>query len=375
MTKPRVPHHSRRDFMQYVASAAGASIVTPAVAAAQGRGRGAAQPAAPPVNPNTPIQPMKLGVFGIDLTFWGIWADLLSPQGRYVGTSLLRMRPTHIWDKDTAKAQDFARRWGCEVVDRYDAMLGKVDAVLNGDLYNTPWQHLLMRPYLEAGVPCFLQRHWSDTIGHLDEMLDLSAKHNTPIMATVPFEHYPQTDALIAKLKSVGEINSVFGTAEIADEPHFHLPYMALKVLGYDVDWVSMTADDVRRVGYLNINYGYGKTESRPRPFVASLQGARPDVVSMTINGQQGTISASMPGSASYYTRFFDQLVDIQKSFEKKTQYQPADVIRKKYLCLQAAYYSQTERGGAPVKIGSVPADWKLPAWRADWYDGSEFRK
>jgi hypothetical protein len=67
--------------------------------------------------------------------------------------------------------------------------------------------------------------------------------------------------------------------------------------------------------------------------------------------------------------------VDIQKSFEKKTQYQPADVIRKKYLCLQAAYYSQTESGGAPVKIGSVPADWKLPAWRADWYDGSEFRK
>ena len=71
---------------------------------------------------------MTLGVFGLDFTFWGIWADLLSPQGRYLGTSALRMRPTHVWDKDVKKAQEFAKRWGCQVVDRYDGMVGKVDA-------------------------------------------------------------------------------------------------------------------------------------------------------------------------------------------------------------------------------------------------------
>lgn len=362
----RTSAYTRRDFVRHVAAALTASAATPGLAALTASPQGSAQTA--------PIQPMKLGVFGIDFTFWGIWADLLSPQGRYAGTSLLRMRPTHIWDKDTRKAQDFAKRWGCEVVDRYDGMLGKVDAVLNGDLHNTPWQHLLMRPYLEAGTPCFLMRHWADTVRHLDEMLDLAAKHNAPVMATVPFEHFAETDALVSRLKSAGEIQAVFGTSEVADEPHFHLPYMALKILGYDVDWVSMTTDDVRRTGYLNINYGYPKTETR-RPFVASLHGGRPDVFSLTIVGAQSTASASMPSTASYYTRFFDQLVDIQKFFEKKTLYQPADVIRKKYLCLQAAYYSHTERGGAPVKIGSVPADWVLPAWRPGWYDGSEFKR
>ena len=361
--------HTRRDFIGNVASVVTATAAAGTLAHAQAP----APSAAPPPNPSAPIQPMKLGVMGIDFTFWGIWADLLSPQGRYLGTSALRMRPTHIWDKDTRKAQDFARRWGLEVVDRYDGMVGKVDAVLNGDLNNTPWQHLLLRPYLQAGIPCFLQRHWSDTIAHLDEMLDLAARHSAPIMATVPFEHYAETDALISRLKSAGEIQGVFGTSEVADEPHFHLPYMALKVLGYDVDWVSMTTDDVRRTGYLNINYGYARTETR-RPFVASLHGGRPDVFSLSIVGAQSTVSASMPSSANYYTRFFGQLVDIQKSFEKKVNYQPADVIRKKYLCLQAAYYSHTVRGGAPVKIGSVPADWTLPAWQPKWYDGSEFQ-
>jgi hypothetical protein len=364
----RALHPSRRDFIGTLASVVPASVAVqsltaPRVVAAQ-------TPAA-----TTAIQPMKVGVFGLDFTFWGIWADLLSPQGRYLGTSALRMRPTHVWDKDVKKAQDFAKRWGCEAVDRYDGMLGKVDAVLNGDLNNTPWQHLLLRPYLEAGVPCFLQRHWADTLRHLDEMLDLAAKHSAPIMATVPFEHYAETDGLVSRLKSVGEIQSVFGTSSIADEPHFHLPYMVLKVLGYDVDWVSMATDDVKRTGYLNINYGYPNAEGR-RAFVASMHGARSaDVFSLSVVGNQSTISASMPSSASYYTRFFGQLVDIQKAFEKRAQYQPPDVIRKKYLCLQAAYYSRMERASAPVKVGSVPADWALPAWQPTWYDGSEFKR
>jgi hypothetical protein len=350
---------SRRDFFRSAGSSIAASLAAAPLLAAP---------------PAASIEPMKIGVFGLDYTFWGIWADLLSPQGRYLGTSALRMRPTHVWDKNVKKAQDFAKRWDCQVVERYDAMAGKVDAVVNGDLNNVPWQHLLMRPYLEAGIPCFLQRHFADTVPHLDEMLDLAAKHSTPVMATVPFEHYVEADGLAARLKSIGEIQGVFGSAEVADEPHFHLPYKVLKVLGYDVDSVSMIADDVRRSEYLNINYIYPKTGKR-RHFVASMQAARPDVFSLTVVGDQHTISASMPAASNYFTRFFLQLVDIQKTFEKRAQYQSPDVIRKKFLCLQAAYYSRFERNGAPVKVGSVPADWALPAWQPGWYDGSEFRR
>jgi hypothetical protein len=356
---PRSPRYSRRNFIQRAGASVAASMAAVPFLAASSA---------------TSIEPMKLGVFGLDYTFWGIWADLLSPQGRYLGTSSLRMRPTHVWDKDAKKAQDFAKRWGCEVVERFDGMVGKVDAVVNGDLYNVPWQHLLLRPYLEAGMPCFLQRHWADTLQHLDEMLDLAAKHGAPLMATVPFEHYSEADSFAGRLKTIGEVQGVFGTAEAADEPHFHLPYMLMKILGYDVEWVSMTADDVRKVGFLNINYGYSKAEKR-RPFVVSMQTARSEVFSLTVIGDQGTVSASMPSSSSYFTRFFGQLVDIQKTFEKRAQYQSPDVIRKKFQCLQAAYYSRFERDSSPVKVGSVPADWPLPAWRPDWYDGSEFRR
>ena len=82
-----------------------------------------------------------------------------------MGVSILR-------DKNKTKAQEFADKWGCEVVDNYDDMVGKVDAVANGDLYNIPWQHQLLRPYIEAGIPCYLQRPWSNTLKNLDEIYE-----------------------------------------------------------------------------------------------------------------------------------------------------------------------------------------------------------
>jgi len=350
---------NRREFLQF------ASSTLAAACAADGFAVDAAA---------APIEPMKAGVFGLDYTFWTIWADLLSPKGRRLGTSTLRLTPTHVWDKDVKKAQAFAAQWDCEVVNRYDGMLGKVDVVLNGELNNVPWQHLLLRPYIEAGVPCFLQRHWSDNLVHLDEMLDLSAKHNTPLMATVPFEHYSYANTGADRLKNIGEIQAVFGTAQISDEPHFHLPYLLMKILGYDIESVSMSTDDVHKVGYLNVNHFYPKTDKR-RPFVSSMSAARPDPYTFTVMGELGSFSAAMPAAADNFTRFFGTLLDIQRSFEKRALYQPLEMIRKKFQCLQAAYYSRFERAGAPVKISEVPANWPIPAWTPNWYDGSEFHK
>jgi hypothetical protein len=316
---------------------------------------------------------MKVGVFGLDYSFWSIWADLLSPKGKRLGTSLLRLRPAYVWDKDVKRAREFAQTWECEVVERYDGMIGKVDAVLNGDLTNVPWQHLLLRPYIQAGVPCFLQRHWSDSLVHLDEMLDLAAKHATPLMATVPFEHYGEADTAVAQLKTAGEIQGAFASAHSTDEPHFHLPHLMMKILGYDVESVSMAADDVQKVGYLGVDYVYPKTDKR-RPFVLSMQGCGPDVFRFTVIGQQATVAAGMPASADYFARFFGQLLDIQRTFEKRALYQPLEVIRKKFRCVQAAWYSRLERDGSPVKPGSVPADWPIPAWSPGAYDASDFR-
>jgi hypothetical protein len=327
------------------------------------------------VAPSAPLEPipvMKVGALGLDYSFWDIWANLLSPKGKYEGTSLLRMRPAYVWDKDARKARDFADKWDCEVVERYDGMVGKVDAAVVGDLILAPWQHLLLRPYIQAGIPSFLQRHWSDSLVHMDEMLDLAAKHSTPVMATVPFEHNDEVNTAAHQLSTAGEVMGGFATAEIPDEPHFHIPYLMMKILGYDVESISMNADDVRKTGFLSVDYVYPGTDRR-KPFVLSMQGAGTDLFSFEIICKQHNVSASIPAGSDAMTRFFPQLMDIQKTFEKRAMYQPAEVLRKKFQCLQTAYYSKLERNGAPVKVGTVPADWAIPAWKPDAYSAADF--
>lgn len=351
-------HFGRRGFFKLAGASAAAAFTTPVVAS---------------VAPSDSIPVMKVGALGLDYSFWDIWANVLSPKGKYEGTSLLRMRPVYVWDKDTQKAREFADKWDCEVVDRYDAMIGKVDAVLVGDLILAPWQHLLLRPYIQAGIPSFLQRHWSDSLVHMDEMLDLAAKHNTPVMATVPFEHNDQGETAVRQLKTAGEILGAFATAEIPDEPHFHIPYLMMKILGYDVDSISMNADDVRKTGFLNVDYIYPGGDQR-KPFVLSMQGAGTDLFSFSIICKQCNVAASIPAGSDAITRFFRQLMDVQRSFEKRELYQPLEVMRKKFQCLQTAYYSKMERNGAPVKVGTVPADWAIPAWKPDAYSAADFK-
>jgi len=317
-------------------------------------------------------RPLNIGVFGLDYTFWGIWADLLSPEGQHVGTSILNMRPSHVWDKNTKKAEEFAAKWGCEVVKTYDGMLGKVDGVVNGELFNVPWQHRLLKPYIRAGVPVYLSRPWSSRLRDLDSMLELAAKHNTPLIATATYEHYNEADNFQGRLKTIGQIESAFAVCGAGDRPHFHIPYMMMKILGYNVESASLLMDDPLKPQYLQTTYIYGAKENQ-KSFALSMQMLRSYVYQFTIHGTEGTESACMPGGASWFYRFVPQLVDIQKTIEGKN-YQPFDVVRKKFECLLAEYYSHYEKGGQPVKVGTVSPDWQIPPREPDWYDGSEFK-
>ena len=127
-------------------------------------------------------------------------------------------------------------------------------------------------------------------------------------MATIPTA-YNQAEVAIGQLKDAGEIQGVFGTAHSSDEPHFHLPYLMMKILGYDVESVSMNVDDPRKVGHMAVNYVFPKSDKRTRPFELSMQGAGPEVFWFNIIGQKGNVSASMseladilPGSSASWS-------------------------------------------------------------------------
>ncbi len=68
------------------------------------------------------------------------------------------MVATHCWDPDPEDAKTWAKANGANVVDNYYDMVDKVDAVIFADYSACGWFPGLTKPYLEAGLPCLINR-------------------------------------------------------------------------------------------------------------------------------------------------------------------------------------------------------------------------
>ena len=361
----------RRNFLKNAALAGAASLGTAAAASA-----------APKSGSKLRIGAIGVGQYSFT-TF--CWSDIIEPdkepndskRGTF-GTPFLNMDFTHVWDVDPEAAQKFAVRMDATVVKKYDDMVGKIDGLLFGGFYEVPWQHKLARPYIEAGIPVYLSRPFANSVRDIDEVCDLAAKHNTPILATAKHEHYHEAPALKSKLPSIGTIQGVQASCHSRDFPvHFHTQFMLLQILGFDVDMVSVMTDDDMRNKYLQETYLFKGWEDQP-PFLCALQGvANKDSFSISIIGSEHTVSATMVRSPdwkdSLLYRYAPQVIAMQRTFEGNL-FEPLDNIRKKTEIYLTGYYSYLERGGAPVKVGTVPVDWKARPVKPDWIDESIFR-
>ena len=93
---PKNKTSARRDFIKHAAGAVGAAALTAGSATKSH------------AESNKSARKLKIGAIGLDYSFWGLWADLLSPEGKWSGTSFLNMEISHVWDKDVKKAEEFA---------------------------------------------------------------------------------------------------------------------------------------------------------------------------------------------------------------------------------------------------------------------------
>lgn len=347
---------SRRSFLAQGAAAGAASLMGAASAQAQ----------------TAPDRKLKIGVIGVgewSFMTWS-WSDIIeglkpgSERG-HLGTPLLNMEITHVWDVDRAAAQKFADQLDITVVRNFDDMLGHIDGLIFAGMVDVPYMKTLAKPYLEAGVPTYLSRPFAYSLRDIDEILESAAKGSTPIIATAKFEHYREVPALRNKLKNVGTIKMVQAAAHTVDFPmHFHIQFMMLKILGYDVQRVSLFYDHETHAKYVHETYLYPGNDEQP-PYVCSIDGSEiPDSFHIRVVGDQGIETTSMPRGYDTWQedllhRYAPQVIDMQRTFYGQN-YEPYDIVRKKTEIYLTAFYSALERGGAPVDVGTVPADWRV---------------
>lgn len=360
---------SRRGFLRYAAAAPAVAATVPAASAAT-------KPA--------PNRKLRIGALAVgDGSFWSYsWGDLLSPgkpvNQATLGTGVLDMEVTHAWDVNPGAAEKFAAIMGARAVRKYDAMVGQVDAVAIGGFFEIPWQYRLARPYIEAGIPTYLGRPFAYSLRDIDSLLDLAAKHNTPIIATDLYEHLHTVPTLKAKLGNTGAIECVHATTLTTDYPmRYHVMYMLPKIFGFDIRKVAVFTDDPNASSYLAGTFLFaGKGDQPPFPCTVSMT-AQGDLYSFTVFGKKAIETERLPQVPDWrhdlVVHHLPLLIDMQRTFRGES-YEPLDLVRKKTELFLTGFYSATERGGAPVDVGSVPVDWRARPVRPDWIDESVFR-
>jgi len=385
---------TRRSFFS-TAAASSATLTTSRVSAA---------------SRNTPtVELMKIGVIAVGEyshmnSTGAIWAPVINPvEPERWPVRTTRMLITHCWDSRYERAAEFAKRYKCEAVKQYDDMVGKVDALITAGFYECKWWPQLTKPYLEAGIPTFINRPFALSMRDALELVETARRHNTPIMCSDA--HEDLKEALVAKAKVASLINEkkwILGAnaATGANEYPAHLLhslYEVLSVFGMDVNQVSLQAPSWWQTetptnpngrmnwGMMTLQYngisieGVGK---QTEPFLVTAQALGGN------SGSRGTLRMYYRGGWDDFDQRIIQgdlindryhlqsktVFNMQQMFETKKMPQSYDDILQKTKIFLSGFKSHIEHNGLMIKVDDLPDGWEAPSPFPDWIDGAIFK-
>jgi predicted dehydrogenase len=80
---------------------------------------------------------------------------------------------------------------GVRLVDRPEAMIGHVDGVLIESLEGAAhWERA--RPFLEAGIPCFIDKPFAGSVAEAKKIADLAARKGVPLFSSSSLRYAPE---------------------------------------------------------------------------------------------------------------------------------------------------------------------------------------
>lgn len=176
-----------------------------------------------------------------------IWGPLINPtdeKSRVTG-----MVMTQAWDINPEALDRFAKKFDVKKAKSYDSMVGKVDAVILSDFSSLFWYQDLAHPYLEAGIPIFINRPFTSSLKNARTIIETAKKGGAPIMCGSSLEYVQAVDSIRQALPDLGEIvGYVADNAQSDYATHgVHGIYFVYACIGGGVLSVSYQADDWKR--------------------------------------------------------------------------------------------------------------------------------
>jgi len=162
-----------------------------------------------------------------------------------------------VWDRDIQAARRFSDLFfgKPEACSTLTEMTKGIDAAFIADCNGGGQDHLqLARPFLQKGIPTFVDKPFASTLADAKAMVALARKHKTPLMNASILSYVPEADQFKRRFPEVGKvglgiIKGVLGgwhtkdlsKARIEDflAALIHGIALGINLFGADVEWVE----------------------------------------------------------------------------------------------------------------------------------------
>lgn len=180
---------------------------------------------------------IRIGIVGCaEHTHGKMWAKMLtSSESRDYG-----MQVTKLYDQDISVSMELADELGLAAVDSLEEMANAVDGVLITEAY--PINYLkLARPFLERGMPVFLNRPFAASIAQAKQIIELAWAHDARIFSASALDYTRAAQKLKDALKSVDDVR-YFSLITPTANYYWYLPHAIAvlnSVFGLSIEYVQ----------------------------------------------------------------------------------------------------------------------------------------
>lgn len=108
---------------------------------------------------------------------------------------------TKAWSPKREVAEQFSKNFGVEIVDTFDSTVDKVDGIIVDDFNAVAYNYKLAEPYLDSGMPTFINRPFADSLYKARTMIERSKKGGAPLMTASSYEHLKEVYTIQEKVK------------------------------------------------------------------------------------------------------------------------------------------------------------------------------
>lgn len=150
----------------------------------------------------------KIGLIGSDSSHADRFAEIINVKDHPTYLPDTGAAITAIWGAEAERTQQVAQNGQIDtIVQEPSAMLGQVDAVFCVTRHGST--HLeLVRPYIEAGVPTFVDKPLTVDSTEAATLLDLAARHKTPLTSFSTVRFATSVQEYVQSLDAIGDIRA-----------------------------------------------------------------------------------------------------------------------------------------------------------------------